>query len=182
MVTESERAGDRYDRRTRALHWATAGLVTTLWVMGRLTKLLPKGPLRLDIWSVHVLLGFALAAVILARIAWRLGGGRKLPPAEHGPRHAVAVVVHGLLYVLLVGVAGLGVLNVLAHGFPLFGLWHFPKVGDEDYAKVVNGWHSLFANIIAAVALFHALAALFHHHVLKDRVLGRMWPGVHAGG
>ena len=91
-----------YDRRTRALHWATAGLVTTLWVTGRLTKLLPKGPLRLDIWSVHVLIGFTLAAVILARIAWRLTGGRKLPAAEHGARHRIAVIVHTLLYILLV--------------------------------------------------------------------------------
>jgi cytochrome b561 len=167
---------EQYDRRTRLLHWATAILVVTLWVMGRLTKLLPKGPLRLDIWSVHVLLGFTLAAVILSRIVWRLTQGRKLPPPEHGARHVIAVSVHALLYFLLVGVAGLGILNVFAHGFPLFGMWHFPKVGGEDYDKVVNGWHSLFANIVAAVALFHALAALFHYHVLRDEVLGRMLP------
>jgi cytochrome b561 len=167
---------DSYDQTTIRLHWATAALVVTLWTMGRLTVLLPKGSLRLDIWSVHVLLGFTLAGVILVRIGWRLLRGRKLPPAEQGARHLVAVAVHALLYGLLVGVAGLGVLNVFAHGFPLFGTWHFPKVGDEDYAKIVNGWHNLFANIIAALAAFHAAAALFHHHVLKDRVLGRMWP------
>src|ERR1700754_3429542 len=128
-MTDEAMMIEQYDRTTRTLHWATAGLVTTLWVMGRLNKLLPKGPLRLDIWSVHVLLGFVLATVILARIAWRIRGGRKLPPAGHGPRHVMAVTVHSLLYVQLVSVAALGVLNVLAHGFPLFGLWHFPKVG-----------------------------------------------------
>jgi cytochrome b561 len=179
-MTTGSSSIEHYDGRTRALHWATAALVVTLWTMGRLNKLLPKGPLRLDIWSIHVLLGFALAAVILARIAWRLSGGRKLPPAEQGPRNLIAVIVHALLYFLLVGVALLGIWNVLAHGFPLFGVWHFPKIGDEDYAKVVNGWHNLFANVIAAVALFHALAALFHHYIVKDRVLGRMWPGLFA--
>ncbi len=165
-----------HDRLTRRLHWATAGLVTVLWLMGRLTVFLPKGPLRLDIWSVHVLLGFALAGVIAMRIGWRLTGARRLPPAEHGLRHVAAVMTHALLYILLVSVAVLGILNVLAHGFPLFGLWSFPKIGGEDAAKVVNGWHDLVANIIAGVAAFHAAAALFHHHVIKDDVLARMWP------
>jgi cytochrome b561 len=172
---------DHYDSVTMRLHWATAALVTILWTMGRLTVFLPKGPLRLDIWSVHVLLGFTLAIVILSRIGWRIARGRKLPAPEQGDRHLLATAVHALLYILLVGVAGLGILNVLAHGFPMFGIWHFPKIGDANYDKVVNGWHNLFANIIAGVAAFHACAALFHHHVIKDRVLGRMWPAMLAG-
>jgi cytochrome b561 len=79
---------------------------------------------------------------------------------------------------LLVGVAGLGILNVLAHGFPLFDMWHFPKIGGPDYDKVVNGWHNLFANIVVGSAVLHACAALFHHHIVKDGVLGRMWPAL----
>lgn len=165
-----------YDRRSLLLHWWTAGIVVFQWVVGRLNHLLPKGPLRLDIWSVHVLVGFALAAIILFRMGWRLGGGRRLPAAETGPRHVVAELTHALLYILLVGVAGLGVLNVLAHGFPLFGVWNFPKVGDKDYSHIVNDWHALFANLIMMLALFHAAAALFHHYVLRDEVLNRMWP------
>jgi cytochrome b561 len=31
---------------------------------------------------------------------------------------------------------------------------------------------------IIAVALLHALAALYHHYVLKDRVLERMLPSL----
>lgn len=170
-----------YDRTTIQLHWATAILVATLWTMGQLTDLLDKGPLRLNIWSVHVLLGFTLAGVVIARIYWRLARGRKLQAAEPGARHQVAEAVHALIYVLLVGVAGLGVLNVLAHGFPLFGIWSFPKVGGKGYAIIVNGWHKLFANIIAPVALFHAAAALFHRYVLRDPVLDRMWPGASPG-
>lgn len=168
--------GQSYDRRTIALHWWSAGIVVFQWVVARLNHLLPKGPVRLDIWSIHVLVGFALVVIIAARIWWRLSAGRRLPPAEHGVRHVVAEATHALLYFLLVGVAGLGILNVLAHGFPLFGIWNFPKVGGKDYAQVANDWHELFANLIMALALFHALAALFHRYVLKDRVLSRMWP------
>jgi hypothetical protein len=65
--------------------------------------------------------------------------------------------------------------NVFAHGFPLFNLWHFPKFGGDEFMRSVNAWHGLLANIIITVALFHSAAALFHHHVIKDGVLRRMW-------
>jgi cytochrome b561 len=165
-----------YDRRTIRLHWLTAAVVTFQWVVGRLNGFLPKGPLRLDIWSIHVLVGFALVVLVLWRMGWRLGGGRKLPPAQHGARHALAFSAHVLLYILLVGVVGLGVLNTFAHGFPLFGVWKFPMVGPPHYSRVVSPWHDLFANLIMALAAVHALAALAHRFVLKDRVLQRMWP------
>jgi hypothetical protein len=38
----------------------------------------------------------------------------------------------------------------------------------------------LIANIIIAVALLHAGAALFHRYVINDGVLRRMWPGLAA--
>jgi len=167
-----------YDRKTIRLHWITGGAVVFQWVVGRLNHLLPKGPLRLDIWSIHVLVGFAMVVLVLWRMGWRLGGGRKLPPAQHGIRHVAAHTVHVLLYVLLVGVVGLGVLNTFAHGFPLFGMWNFPQVGPEHYSKVVNPWHDLFANLIMALAAIHALAALWHRFVVRDRVLQRMWPSL----
>ncbi|MDB5582395.1 MAG: Cytochrome [Bradyrhizobium sp.] len=175
MATEFYR--QHYDARTVHLHRLTAILVTILWLIGRFNSLLPKGPLRLDIWSIHVLLGFALLAVVVTRIWWRASRGATLPPAETGWRHGVAQATHAALYFLLVGVVGLGVLNVLAHGFPLFGVWSFPKIGGEGFSKIVNGWHDLLANILATTALFHAAAALFHGFALRDGVLGRMWPG-----
>jgi cytochrome b561 len=171
-----------YDKFTIGLHWATAGLVTILWLMGRTTGFLPRGPLRIDIWSVHILLGFSLAGVILTRIFWRLTYGRRLPPADRGMLQGLATAVHWLLYALLLAIATLGVINVFAHAFPLFNLWHFPAIGSSpDFAREINGWHSLAANIIAAVALCHAAAALFHHYVIRDGVLGRMWPPALTG-
>jgi cytochrome b561 len=174
MTDEPDR--QRHDAQTIRLHWITAALVGILWLIGRLNGFLPKGPLRLDIWSIHVLLGFVLLAAIVTRIWWRAARGTRLPPAEGGILNLLALTTHSGLYFLLLGVAGLGVLNVLAHGFPLFGVWKFPRVGPEGFSQIVNGWHDLFANILAALTIFHAAAALFHRFVLRDGVLGRMWP------
>jgi cytochrome b561 len=164
-----------HDAVTRRLHWATALLVSVLWIIGQTTGWLPRGPARVDVWSVHVLLGFGLACVIVARIVWRLRQGA-LPSTGHGLLVASAAkIVHAVLYVLLVAVVTLGVINVFVHGFPLFNTWTFPGA-DKELRGFINHWHKLAANAIAIVALLHALAALVHHYVFRDEVLARMAP------
>jgi cytochrome b561 len=171
-----------YDKTTIGLHWATALLVIVLWVMGRTIHFLPRGPLRIDAWSMHILFGITLAAVLIARIFWRSVHGRRLPAADRGMFQVLAKTVHWLLYALLVTVVTLGVINVFAHAFPLFNVWHFAQLGDKAFGRRINSWHNLAANVIAALALCHAVAALFHHYVIRDAVLGRMWPGRRAAG
>jgi cytochrome b561 len=61
----SENPPKVYDRTTIALHWATAILVAIQFLIGRTTNFLPRGPFRVDIWSMHVLFGFALAGVVV---------------------------------------------------------------------------------------------------------------------
>jgi cytochrome b561 len=176
VTDQSENPPQVYDRTTVMLHWATAILVAIQFLIGRTTNFLPRGPLRVDIWSVHVLFGFALAcAVVLGRL-WRATYGRRLPPLNRGLLHLTAVATHRLLDLLLLTVVALGIANVFAHGFPLFNHWHFPKFGGE-FMRSINAWHGLIANIIIGVALFHSAAALFHRHVINDGVLSRMWPG-----
>jgi cytochrome b561 len=180
MHPRRELTPEVYDKITIRLHWATAILVSVLWVIGRTTNFLPRGPLRLDIWSLHVLLGFTLIGVLLVRVVWRAVYGLHLQPVDAGLQHLIAWMTHGLLYLLLLVVVALGALNVFAHAFPLFGMWRFPKLGDDDFLHRINAWHGVVANIIVAVALFHAAAALFHHYVLKDAVLTRMLPRDHS--
>jgi hypothetical protein len=51
MTDHSESAPEIYDRTTVTLHWVTAILVAIEFLIGRMTSLLPRGPLRVDIWS-----------------------------------------------------------------------------------------------------------------------------------
>ncbi len=165
-----------YDKVTIRLHWATAALVSILWVMGRTIGFMPRGPLRLDMWTVHILFGVALAGVLVARMIWRATRGRKLPSSNHGVFELLGRTIHWLLYLLLAAVVVLGVINVFTHGSPIFNMWRFPRVGDSDLRMQMTHWHDLVANIIMAVALLHAAAALLHHYVLRDSFLRRMWP------
>jgi cytochrome b561 len=165
-----------YDRHTIGLHWATAVLVAIQFVIGKTTPLLPRGPLRVDIWSMHIVLGFVLASVIAAGSLWRLRR-RAAPAAEHGILQVVATATHRLLEALLITIVALGILNVFAHAFPLFNIMHFPRLGGLQFMRRINAWHELVADTLVAIALLHGGAALFHHYVLKDNIL-RMWPGL----
>lgn len=164
----------RYDRMTIALHWTTAALVAALWILGQTADLFPRGPMRTGMWSVHVTLGLALAAVLVARLAWRVGPGKALPAADPGLLHLIAKGTHYLLYLLLALAVGLGIANAFVRGFSLFGLWSLPQIGDAALRRPINELHELAANAIMVVALIHAGAALVHHYLWRDGVLQRM--------
>lgn len=163
-----------YDARTRIYHWTSAVLVVVLWVMGRATGLLPRGPFRVDVWSVHVLLGFGLAALFVLRLTWRFDSKRQGPPPEPGLLHRLAGIVHAGLYGLLAAVVILGLINAFVRAFPLFNLIKLPDFGLGAFKHDVNSWHDLAANILAALVGLHVAAALYHHLLLRDRTLVAM--------
>ena len=167
-----------YDPTTIWLHWTTVGLVVVLWVIGQTADLLPRGPFRTGIWSVHVLLGFLTAFVLLTRIAWRAQFGSVLPPADTGVLYVTAKATHYTLYVLLGAVVVAGIVDASYRGFNVFGVWSVPQfgTGDREIRHSIDDWHELLANLLMAVAAVHGLAALGHHYVWRDRLLDRMRP------
>jgi cytochrome b561 len=169
---------ERYDRTTIWLHWTTVGLIAGLWVIGQTADLIPRGPFRTGIWSIHVTLGIVTAFVLLTRVAWRAHFGRVLPPADTGILYVIAKATHYTLYVLLAAVVVLGIADASYRGFSLFGVWSVPQFGTGDRAirHSIDEWHELGANVLMLVGIIHALAALGHHYVWRDRLLRRMQP------
>jgi len=166
----------RYDLRTIALHWATVALVLILWTIGQTADFVPRGPWRSAYWSLHFLFGFVFVAVLIFRIFWRSGEGRRLPPADKGILQFISAGTHYLLYALLVVVASLGVINAFAHGSSIFGLIKLPRLASHSVAESLTDIHGLAANCLLAVAVFHAAAALIHHYLWRDTLLARMLP------
>ncbi len=165
-----------YDRTTIFLHWITAGLVGILWIIGQTADWFPEGTFKTDYWSIHVVLGFALAVVIVWRIIWRSSGGRRLPAADAGVLHIAAKATHYGLYLLLLVVVVLGITNAFVRGYNLFDLVSLPQHGDRPLRRPITHWHGLTANIVLGLAALHTAAALFHHYVIRDSVLARMAP------
>jgi cytochrome b561 len=170
--------GTNYDPVAIALHWATAVLVFALFGLAISWDSFAK-PTQETLQSLHVSLGVVLAAVVVARLVWRLIPGHQVGSLETGWVKLASKGAHYLLYVLLVAQVALGFLFRWAQGHPagFFGLFAIPgPFGqlDRPTRHQIHNFHEWIGWAIVIIALLHALAALYHHYVLKDRVLKRM--------
>jgi cytochrome b561 len=168
----------RYDATTMFFHWATAILVATQWLGAQAIDWFPSGPLRVDARSVHITCGALLGVLLLARIAWRLTGGRHLAPADTGLLNLVAKSVQWGLYFLLAAMVIVGGALTWVRGDNIFNLFSIPAwaPGDKALADQVLEIHDTIGWAILAVAGLHASAALIHRYLWKDGVLARMLP------
>lgn len=175
-------AGDdktNYDNVAITLHWLTALLVLVQFALAETWDWFPHDTTE-TMQSIHVSFGILLAAVIIARLIWRWTPGHQRSSIATGWMETASKDVHYLLYALLIVQAGLGFTIGWSAGHPIhfFGLpipgpiGALPRPMRHDLRDV----HSWIGWTIVIVAFVHALAALYHHYFLKDRVLGRMLP------
>lgn len=171
------RPHDRYDAVTIGFHWVTALLVVVLFGM---TLIWNSRTLKHQLESLHVSLGIVLAAVLIARLLWRLFGARRLPGTGMVVTDVLSRIVHAALYLLLAIQVGLGfgLRWYQGEAFSLFGWFSIPNpfTPDRAFSHQLEGLHNLAGWTLIYVAGAHALAALFHRLVLKDGVLRRMLP------
>lgn len=176
-------AGDdktHYDRVSIWLHWLTALLVITQFALALLWDGFGR-PAHRTMVMLHMSFGIILTVLIAARVVWRLMPSHQLPSLEAGWVGRAAKGVHYLLYVLLAAEAVLGFLTRWWEGraMSFFGLLIPGPFGEGNRPthEMLMEWHEKIGWAIIIVALGHAAAALYHHFVLKDRVLRRMLPG-----
>ena len=167
---------NRYDRASVGFHWLTAVLVLLLWLMAQSEYLLPK-EWRHGMWSIHIAVGGLLVLIYCARLVWRLSAGTRPTSVNSGALKSAEHIVHGLLYLILATTLAVGVANVTARGWDLFGLIQIPAyaAGDRALRRSINGWHELAANGLVVLAALHTFAALLHQFAMRDGLLRRMW-------
>lgn len=175
----SGRTSDAYDSRSVVFHWATALLVVLQWVGAQVIDWFPRGPLRVDARSVHIVVGILLLTIVIMRLVWRLTQAQRPEPAGPKAVRTVASLVHWLLYALVIAVLLVGVVTEAARGDSFFGLFKIPGFqADRPLRSQLESVHELLANSLLIVAGAHAVAALVHGWLWRDRVLGRMIPAL----
>jgi cytochrome b561 len=169
-----------YDNVAIALHWATAVLVLIQFALAVTWDYFSRET-RQGLEGLHVSFGVLLAAVIAVRIIWRLIPAHRRPAIVSGWVKLASQTVYYLLYALLVAQAGLGFAFRWAQGHTVsfFGLFSIPGpygALERSTRHILHDLHEKAGWAIVIIAFGHALAALYHHYVLKDRVLERMLP------
>jgi cytochrome b561 len=172
----------RYRLPAQALHWFTAVLVVAAFVTGlggseaRVYAVARDGERQL-----HETLGLTVFALTLLRVLWRLAV--RPPEVSGGPlwMQRMAKAVQGALYLLLVLVPVSAICGAWLEGHPLLiaGVGPVPPpVGaSKAVGEALSVLHPWLGDAIVWLAGLHALAALFHHVVLRDGVLRAMLPG-----
>ncbi len=180
-------ATSHYDGLSRALHWVTAIAVTAAFILGpggfgRLMRQGVDPATHLDIvW--HESLGVSVFVLTVLRLVWLAfrPAAPRVPMA--GWAYALGKVVHVGLWMLLLALPTTAVLALGSEGHPLTLLGgvridQLPWIANSAIAPLAD-WgdvHKLLGDAVMWMAGLHAAAAIFHHVVLKDRVLTTMLP------
>ena len=169
----------RYRHGAITFHWAVFALVIIVGVLGLLHDSWPKETQPFWI-NVHALIGILLWVLLLARFGYRLRHSPPTLPAEIGAfSRRFSNPVHLALYALMFVIPIIGFVTFIYHGrifhFGLFDLDFGIKKNKAIFGPTED-MHGYLAYALFALAGLHALAALWHHFVLRDGVLARMWP------
>jgi cytochrome b561 len=169
--------GTTYDSVAIALHWFTAILVIANFALAQVWDWFAK-PTRELMEQAHMSFGVLLSVVIVVRIVWRFIRGHQISSVEAGWVRLASKGTHYLLYLMLIVEAALGFAFRWGAGRPMafFGTGIPPLIGEmaRSLRRQLREFHEWTGWAIIVLVLVHALAALYHHYVLKDRVLLRM--------
>jgi cytochrome b561 len=170
----------RYGTLEQALHWATAILVLVAFIYG-------PGGSEQRVYSeardfdrrLHETLGLCVLALTLVRLIWRAFTARPDPPAVPRWMGVSSKAVQVLLYILLVIAPLTAITGAWLEGHPLTWLGgDIRPMLAESHAT--GAWfaelHGWLGDVILWLAGLHAIAALYHHFVLRDGVLMSMLP------
>ncbi len=163
------------------LHWLVAagviGLFALGWWMVDLTYYDPwykTGP------DLHKAIGILLFLAMLGRLAWRRFNGPPEPePGTSALLDRLARGMHHLLYLLPFAVMLSGYLISTADGraVSVFGLFEIPATlsGLRSQADIAGKVHWYLALSLLGLTAVHAMAALKHHFIDRDRTLKKMF-------
>lgn len=141
----------------------------------------------LTISQIHHTMGFLILILAAARLAWRTTGPTPGMPAGFAAyQRMLARLTHVFLYALLFlfPLSGWAALSAYEGEFPIyfFGFDGMPRIVPqadgthapyEFYAEI----HETCWKVGAGILGLHVAGALWHHFVLRDNVLTRMWRG-----
>ncbi len=173
----------RYTSTSIALHWAMALGLAGTFALGFYMADLSLSPTKLKLYSYHKWAGITLLLFALARLAWRVGhSAPELPEGMPAIQRLAAHAAHWVLYGLMLGIPLSGWLMSSAQGFPVvwFGLVPLPDLvaKNKELGVVLGQIHVILNYCLLAVVLVHIVAALKHHFIDNDGLLGRMLPWI----
>jgi len=167
----------------RTFHWIVAVMVLGLFAHGLWMDELGRDQRPFQIW-LHGAVGISLLAIAAAAFVWwLLNVVPAEPPGMPIWQRRAARLAHWGLYALIFGstIAGWALTGTLRQpvAIQLFGFVEVPQLigPGSGYHELFEEAHEFLSYLLIALVVVHVAAALYHHFVLRDRVLRRMVSG-----
>ncbi len=180
-MREWKSTSQSYGKLSITMHWLMLLLLVAVYACIELRVLYPKGTdPREALKAWHFTLGVCVFALIWLRLAIRLTEPTPdIKPAPSSIENLMAKAMHGVLYLIMIGLPLMGWLSLNAAGkpVPFFGI-QLPTLIAENkaLAKSLKEFHEIAGKASYFLIGLHALAALFHHYIKRDNTLTRMLP------
>lgn len=175
---------EAYGWLARLLHWGMAVAIIAMFGLGLwMVTLDYYSPYYKSAPDLHKSIGIILLGFLGIRFVWRLINIEPETNDLSRLERSAGRAAHLLFYPLLLALMISGYLISTADGraIDVFGLFSIPSLiqakGLEDSAGAMHEW---LAYATIALAAVHALAALKHHFLDRNRTLVRMWSGAAA--
>jgi cytochrome b561 len=175
-----EHAG-RQPAATIAFHWGTVIAIVIAVVAIYLRDAFEDKAVRVILLDLHRQLGMlVLLCVPLRQVIRYIAGHREFSANMPTILRWAARLSHVVLYAFLLAIPLVGWAVTSAHAVDLrlFGLVPLPRLvaPDSDLADQLSDYHAWLSYCLMGFVFVHALAALWHHYVLRDSVLVAMLP------
>lgn len=169
-----------YSATAKLLHWLMAFAIVFSFLLGLSVDAFPRA-FENTVVQVHMIVGMAILALVVVRIANRMLFGAPDPVPGTGALMSKATVAgHLALYALMLAVPVTGLALTFLRGRGIdFGLFEIvsPLAANRTLARPAKEIHEIVAWGLVLLAAGHAAIALIHHRVFRDDTLRRMMPG-----
>lgn len=172
----------RYSSLSISLHWVMLLLIAAVYACMELREFYPKGSdFREGLKTWHFMLGLTVFVLVAIRIIARLmSAAPRITPEPAAWQTMSAKATHLALYAFMIAmpIAGWLILSASGKVIPFYGL-ELPALvaPNKALAGQIKEVHETVGTIGYFVIGLHAVAALFHHYIVKDDTLRRMMPG-----
>lgn len=168
-----------YGSVSKFFHWTMAFLIILIFTIGYIMTNIPKSSGRLTLYDFHKATGLLVLSLCILRLSWSVFNIKPSLPNHLSPiMKFIVKYSHMMLYFLMIGMPVSGFLISTLGGYRVTIYYLFtiqPFTVNKYLSHFFSNIHQLLAYTLAAVVILHVMGALFHHFIIKDNILKRMW-------
>lgn len=169
-----------YTLTARTLHWVMAILMILMLAAGLVMSDIEDPALKGTIYGLHKATGILVLFLAGVRLLWRFSHAvpaisAALPQWQRWGARLAHWGLYGVMFML--PLSGWSMSSAAGYPVSFYGLFTVPDLvaKSSGLADIFKDIHEVSANAFIALLVAHLGAALYHHFILRDDTLRRIW-------